>query len=366
MPAVQVMNRELSTFEDLQKTLGQLGITSGNTMLRLSFKNSGRPLEDAMKEITEYFKEEQSSEISAALAADAAAAEASKSVPVTEAPATVIPEKEPTSEEATEPMSDVLPTTTEQTSLDTPTSEPPIPSDAATSSEPPARKTAVFSAPSTTVPLAATIPHNENDYLPTIDHAKLHQSRLADSSKNRRLPSDAEIAATQKIKTDKLSTVEQINVRVRLPDQTQVQTVFGRAETSADLWGWVRLTLRHPEEEFILKHLDSKGKHVPLSPDSTKKLIQDLGWTGSTLIYMTWGDNVSAAAKKEPSLNDENLTQATELKASLPQPEVEVEEKKGFGSALKGMLGNNKGKGKALSPGEREEKLKRMMGFGKK
>jgi tether containing UBX domain for GLUT4 len=87
MPTVQVMNRELGTFEDLQKTLAQLGITSGSVLLRLSFKNSGRPLEDVMKEITEYFKEAHSTELSAALAADAAAAEASKLTAVTETPA---------------------------------------------------------------------------------------------------------------------------------------------------------------------------------------------------------------------------------------------------------------------------------------
>jgi tether containing UBX domain for GLUT4 len=367
MPTVQVMNRELGSFEDLQKTLGQLGITSGSTLLRLSFKNSGRPLEDAMKEITEYFKEAQSSELSAALAADAAAAEASKSVPATEAPAQAATLPDESAQEPAEPMSDIVSTTTEQTSIDTTSLAPPISSDAAAdppaSSPGPARKVAVFSAPSTTVPQAATMPHNESDYLPTIDHAKLHQSRLTDLSKNRRLPSDAEIAATQKVKVDKLSTVEQVSVMVRLPDQTRVQGVFGRAETSADLWGWVRLTLRHPEEEFVLKYLDSKGRHVPLSSDSTKKLIQDLGWTGNTLLYMTWGDNVSTLAKKDPSLNDENLAQAAELKVSLPQPEPEAEEKKGF--SLSGILGN-KGKGKTLSLGEREEKLKRMMGFGKK
>jgi tether containing UBX domain for GLUT4 len=367
MPTLQVMNRELGTFGDLQKTLAQLGITSGSALLRLSFKNSGRPLEEAMKEITEYFKQAQSSELSAALAADAAAAEASKSVPASEIPPeTTVVESEPASE-PTEPMSDILPTTTGQTSLDTTTPAPPISSDAAadpiepSSSSTPARNIAVFSAPSTTVPQAATMPHNESDYLPTIDHAKLHQSRLTDLGKNRRLPSDAEIAATQKAKVDKLSTVEKVRVRVRLPDQTQVQDVFGRAETSADVWGFVRLVLRYPEEEFVLKYLDAKGRHTPLSSDSTKKLIQDLGWTGDTLIYLTWGDNVSVHAKKEPSLNDQYMGKAEELKVSLPRPEPEQEEKKG--GFLGNMLGN---KGKDMSPGDKEARLKKFMGFGKK
>jgi tether containing UBX domain for GLUT4 len=267
-------------------------------------------------------------------------------------------------------MSEILPTTTEQDSLDATTPASAIPSDGTadpveplSSSSVPVRQIAVFSAPSTTVPQAATIPHNESDYLPTIDHAKLHQSRLTDLGKNRRLPSDAEIAATQKAKVDKLSTVEKVRVRVRLPDQTQVQDIFGRAETSADVWGFVRLVLRYPEEEFVLKYLDAKGRHTPLSSDSTKRLIQDLGWTGDTLIYLTWGENVSAQAKKEPSLNDQYMAQAAELKVSLPQAETEPEEKKG--GFLGGILGN-KGKGKDMNPGDREAKLKRLMGFGKK
>lgn len=86
MPTIQVMSKQLGTFEELQNTLGQLGITSGSTLLRLSFKNSGRPLEDAMKHITEFFREAQSSELSAALAADAAAAEASTPVSEAQAP----------------------------------------------------------------------------------------------------------------------------------------------------------------------------------------------------------------------------------------------------------------------------------------
>lgn len=160
---------------------------------------------------------------------------------------------------------------------------------------------------------------------------------------------------------DKLSTVEKVRVRVRLPDQTQVQDVFGRAETSADVWGFVRLVLRYPEEEFVLKYLDAKGRHTPLSSDSTKKLIQDLGWTGDTLIYLTWGDNVSVHAKKEPSLNDQYMGKAEELKVSLPRPEPEQEEKKG--GFLGNMLGN---KGKDMSPGDKEARLKKFMGFGKK
>lgn len=368
MPTVQVMNKQLGTFEELQQTLGQLGITSGSTLLRLSFKNSGRPLEEAMKDITEFFREAQSVELSAALEADAAAAEAVKSAPNKEEDVQPAILQEEPAPDHVEPMSDIVPTTTEQTSLDTSIAAAPQSSDISqeppSSTTGPARKVAVFAAPSAAVPQAATMPHNENDYLPTIDHAKLHQSRLTDLSKNRRLPSDVEIAATEKAKVDKLSTVEEIMVRVRMPDQTQIQTTFGRKETSADLWAFVKLGLRHPDQEFALKYLDAKGRHMPLSKDSTKTLIQDMGWTGSTLLYMTWGESVTPRAKKEPSLNDDHQAQAEELRVNLPQTEPEAEQN--TGSVLGKMLNRAKAKTSNLSPEEKAEKLKKFMGFGGK
>ncbi len=50
------MQRELSSFSDLQKTLGQLGLNSGSAMLRLSFRATEQPLEEAQAEIEGYFK----------------------------------------------------------------------------------------------------------------------------------------------------------------------------------------------------------------------------------------------------------------------------------------------------------------------
>ena len=54
-PVVQIMGRELTSFTDLQKTLAQLGCNNGSILLRLSFKPSDTPLEEAMAEIEGYF-----------------------------------------------------------------------------------------------------------------------------------------------------------------------------------------------------------------------------------------------------------------------------------------------------------------------
>ena len=54
-PSINVMSRTIETFTDLQKTLAQLGINGGSMLMRLNFKNSGQPLEEAMAEISGYF-----------------------------------------------------------------------------------------------------------------------------------------------------------------------------------------------------------------------------------------------------------------------------------------------------------------------
>ena len=59
-PVLHFMERELSTFTDLQKTLGQLGLNSGSALFRLGFRPTQRPLEEAMLEIDRYFKSVES------------------------------------------------------------------------------------------------------------------------------------------------------------------------------------------------------------------------------------------------------------------------------------------------------------------
>src|SRR3989440_9916428 len=62
-PVLQVMGRELSSFTDLQRSLSQLGFNSGNVLIKLSFRTSETPLEEAMGQIEENFKEAEISTI---------------------------------------------------------------------------------------------------------------------------------------------------------------------------------------------------------------------------------------------------------------------------------------------------------------
>ncbi|KAK4950043.1 hypothetical protein LTR66_013985, partial [Elasticomyces elasticus] len=51
-PCLHMIGQDYTTFTDLQKTLAQRGLNDGSVLIRLSFKNSGRPLDEAMTEIT--------------------------------------------------------------------------------------------------------------------------------------------------------------------------------------------------------------------------------------------------------------------------------------------------------------------------
>ena len=52
MPVVQIVNRELATLEDLQKTLQEMGFNSGTALLRLKMRPTEIPLEEALEKIS--------------------------------------------------------------------------------------------------------------------------------------------------------------------------------------------------------------------------------------------------------------------------------------------------------------------------
>lgn len=49
MPVLNILGREVGTFEELQKTLAQFGLNNGSGLLRMSFRQTDQPLEEAMK-----------------------------------------------------------------------------------------------------------------------------------------------------------------------------------------------------------------------------------------------------------------------------------------------------------------------------
>ncbi|ODH50948.1 hypothetical protein GX48_02909 [Paracoccidioides brasiliensis] len=314
-PVIQIVGRELSSFRDLQKTLGQLGFSSGSALLRLNFRTTDQPLEEAMVEIEGYFKSIDEEVKGGAVAAKSSNPE----TPVSSA-----------SEEPTESMPISTPSnnansTSGQTS--TP-EEQPIPETPVQPSSPTtivsSRPTTVYAPPINTVPQSAQTPFNEHDYVPTIDQAKAHQHHLNRTTRPNRLATDAELAAQASAQEAKLSRIADIEVKIRFPDQSQVVSKFTREDTAQSLYAFIRSCLDNPlaGEKFTLSFFATSStgtgsgsgsgsgtqqhapnmnvtKHQTVIPDvAEKRLIRDLRMDGRVLVNFSWTSDASLNARR--------------------------------------------------------------------
>ncbi|KFZ08584.1 hypothetical protein V502_09268 [Pseudogymnoascus sp. VKM F-4520 (FW-2644)] len=347
MPVLNVMNREFGTFVDLQKTLSQIGISSGSILLRLSYRQTETPLEVATAEIGQYFKEVEE----AGKNTDAATTSTEKPAPGAD-------------DTITDQIAKVQESSVQSPSSQTPSSvsgpakpaETPVPDEGIAG--PGQRMISVFSAPTSTVPRAAQQEFNDSDYEPSVADAKLHQSRLLNRTQNKRLLSDAEQEALQREREAKKSSVVETRVKVRFPDQTTVQFPVNTTETGATMLEFVRGLIVAGDQPFSLIYKDSKGQIHNVPDSSTARLIKDLGFEGPTLVTFTWKDEASEGARKWPILQEKYATQAKPVQV----PEI-LKAQGGGGSAAP----KPKEEKKASSGKSTEDKLKGFLkGLSKK
>ncbi|KAJ5143638.1 uncharacterized protein N7515_002425 [Penicillium bovifimosum] len=317
-PVLQIMEREISSFTDLQKTLAQLGFNSGSVLIRLSFRRTEEPIEEAMAKIGEFFKSSEDETPSAqapnaAPAATPAASAIEEPVPVPQSSSALQPGSSNVSaaaDEAAPPL--------------------PVPESAAPTIDP-GRHITVFSPPSEDTPSSARIAYNESDYIPTIEHAKLHQRLLNESSRPKRLPTDAEIAAKAEAEAARKAAIHEVDVKIRFPDQSQVVAKFGPSDTGQSLYDFVRGCLAPPfaSEKFnITVHGVSRSQHPSIIPVSDKKrLIKDLGLAGRVLVNFSWADTAASFVheRRAETLRPELRSQAQQLKVEQ-LPELRDEE----------------------------------------
>jgi len=308
IPVLQILERELSSFTDLQKSLAQLGFNSGNVLIRLSFRRTEQPIEEAMVQISEFFKSEENEAPSQdkSDAPTAASTEVKNEVPAQQSSDKAQPE--PSSVSAASESVAPPPTTLEP---------------AITTTEP-GRTITVFSPPSEDTPSSAQLAYNENDYIPSIEHAQLHQRLLNESSRNQRLPTDAEMAAKAKAEEAKQAAIREVDVKVRFPDQSQVVAKFGTSDTGQSLYEFVRSCLAQPfaNEDFSLTvHTASRSQHTSAIPSSDKKrLIKDIGLTGRVLVNFSWAENAPSFVheRRSETLRPDLRSQAQQLKVEQP------------------------------------------------
>lgn len=367
-PCIHVMGRSLETFEDLQKTLAQLGLNNGSVMMRLTFKSSEQPLEEAMREITGYFTSVES--VPAGTHEDSTQADARRgqhgpvdtTMPDASAENAAAPEEGVAGKE---PNKDL-------TAQDGPTA-PVVENDVlASSSETAAQATpppsnsingiAVYRPPSSSTPAAAQMPDDPAVFEPSIDQARAHQAAIARNTRNQRLASDKELEEQEAARREQLANVQSVQVRVRYPDQSMIETTVYASETAADLYDKVQGTLAAQDEGFELRCLGPKGQQtVPKSPQ--QRLVRDLGFKGKVLVTLAWAPGASLKARQGPSLKEEYRSRAKELKVDLASQQAQGQQ------AHKEAMAkpeSEKAEGKKKGGGDVEAKMKKFLGFGRK
>jgi tether containing UBX domain for GLUT4 len=357
MPVINMLGRELASFTDLQKTLVQLGVTSGSVLLRLDFRNSGKPLEQAMADISEYFQ--PSGEV------DSAVAQAQENVgPANSAPTEgatveqVSPDSDQISNKAEPAATEETPQSQGSEAEPTQVSHHPPVIQQPTTPESPSRAVKIFLAPNVSTSPAAIQHHDESDYIPTIEQAKQHLARLNNAGRNQRLLSDAELAQQEANRKARLNAVQRVNVRIRLPDQTSVETEFSNYDSGNDVYNFIRKLMTNGGVDFSLRYVNSKGTHVTLR-DGPQKLIAENGWTGNILVTLVWGESVPTHVRQQPVLKDETRRQAVPIAVASPAPE---EKSKQTSGGFFGKPQNRDGdKQKSV-----EAKLKNFLGLGKR
>ncbi|KAJ5889968.1 hypothetical protein N7504_010778 [Penicillium tannophilum] len=300
IPVLRILERELSSFTDLQKSLAQLGFNNGNVLIRLGFRKTEEPLEEAMVKIAEYFK---------STGDDTPMPAQNQAPPAPAIESNVQQEQEATSE----------PTAAETAPAEVP--EQPVPTST--------RSVTVFSPPSADTPFSAQAPYNEEDYIPSIEHATAHQRQLNQSSRPKRLPTDAEIAAKAAAEEQRRADIREVDVKIRFPDQSQVVAKFGPSDTGQSLYDFVRSCLvpTYADIKFALNAFASstpaRAGHVNVIPENQTLLIKGLKLEGRILVNFTWADNASSTThlQRKDILRPDLRSQAQELKIEqVPEP----------------------------------------------
>ena len=307
-PVLNLMGREISTLTDFQKTLSQLGYNSGSVLMRLSFKRTDQTLFDAMEEIGTYFKDDG---VKKNETEKATAQETSTIIkdPPHDAPTAEVTTTQPTNDIKPEEATSISPR--EQGQLETE-----VPNDAMdidmTPSDP-LKPLNVFLAPTSETPVAAQMPRNDSDYTPTVAHAQLHQARLLESSRNKRLLSDRELEEKAAAEEAKVAAVKVVIVKVRFPDNTSSDWQVGPSETGSFLYKAVRHVMADNEQPFKL--LLPGGKAVIQDADGpSHTLIRGYKMAGKILINLVWDDAVPSQVRKQPFLKGSIAQQGQAVK----------------------------------------------------
>lgn len=327
-PVLSIMGRELSSFTDLQKTLSQLGFNSGSVLVKLTYKTSETPLEEAMAQIQTYFDEVEGvqKEKTTELRKESEQESRVTSQSMREEPPVTSRSVQPEWLEDDQ-MQDVQPTTASDNTSNQPAQSADLAELQPTVSD---RPVSVYRPPTASGPPVIT--HNDSDYTPTVEHAQIHQKLLQQESRNKRLPTDAELAAQQQEKEEELRKIDNVEIKIRFPDQSAVSAKFTQQDTAATLYTFVRDSLlsKFRTEQFVLRNPGVRDKDGGLIKDNDKKLILNLGLKARVLVVFSWDESASPLARATKVVLREDLRQqAKEYVAPTLPDAIDGPEEKG-------------------------------------
>lgn len=354
-PVLNIMGRELSSFTDFQKTLSQLGYNSGSVLIRLTYRQTDKTLYDAMSEISQFFKDTDD---------EGQKEEAT----ITNTESVAAPETEKQEEQAAQE-------TTDSDMTDVRAEQPPeaIPvqqeegSETATqdmmevdSSQPndPLAPVNIFLAPSGSTPAAALAPAPDTDFAPTIAHAQLHQARLQENSRNKRLLSDQELEEKAAAEAAKINAIKSILIKIRFPDNTSSDWQVSPTHTGQFLYDAVRHIMAHNDQPF---HLVLPGTKTVIKEDPSPNngLIKAYKLSGRTLINLVWDDIVPSVVRKEPFLKANVAQQGQQVK--VPEPVTTSEKDEEVTVARPAQTEKGEGSGEKVA-----KKIPKWLKLGKK
>ncbi|EWC46278.1 hypothetical protein DRE_04449 [Drechslerella stenobrocha 248] len=356
MPTLQIMNRDLPSLEDLKKTLSSLGFTSGTALLKIKFTQTTIPFEDAILTFAE-LNPKSEPEASASTAASVAT-EDSASEPPSEAvtPGTATPSSSAIPSHETYP----IPTFPDQ--IAPPTDPSPMAIEPVHRENPDIgpdnRAISIFNPGTSTTPAAASVSVDEKDYDMSVNQARQYQAQLKAATVNKRLLTEAQKQKLADEEKARRMAVDKVDVRIRFPEGSIVQSVFTQADSAEDLYAFVKGVMRSPAEAF---HLALPGPKQEPIPADKKLIIVGLGITHATLLNFYWKESVSAGIKKQDPLSAEYREKARQLEVPKEPTAVLVNEEVPSGLARKGGSSNS-----AAGSSSGGSKVPKWLKFGKK
>ncbi|KAK6529772.1 hypothetical protein TWF281_008931 [Arthrobotrys megalospora] len=360
MPTIQIINKELASLDDLKKSLAALGFTSGTALLRIKFTQTTIPFEEAIVQFAELNTKPDTAEASTSASASSSAAtpaEPQVSEPVSE---DITPESSTpaTSTPVLDTETYPIPTFPDQIAPPETSHAPVEPVHREnTDVGPNNREISVFNPGNSTLPSAAAMNIDEKEYDMSINQARQYQAQLKAATINKRLLTEAQKQKLADEEKARRLAVDKVDVRVRFPEGSVIQSVFTQTDTTDDLYAFVKGIMRNPGLDF---HLALPGPKQDPIPANDKRIIVDLGITHATLLNFYWKESVSAAIKKQDPLSAEYREKARRMEVPKEPDSVMVDEEVPANQARKG---SSSGGGGSSSGGS---KVPKWLKFGKK